>query len=161
LLLVTYRPEYQPLWGAHATTTQVILAPLGTLDCWTVVQSIPQATLPSQALLQEIVTKAAGNPFFLEELVWHTADSGGRATRVAVPETVHAVLAARLDRLPREAKSLVQTAAVLGTTIPVSLLRAIAEVPEEALQRGLGQLQAMEFLYETRVVPELTYTFKH
>jgi hypothetical protein len=50
---------------------------------------------------------------------------------------------------------------VRGNTVPVSLLQAIAEVSEEALQRALAHLQAVEFLYETRVVPELTYTFKH
>jgi tetratricopeptide (TPR) repeat protein len=54
-----------------------------------------------------------------------------------------------------------QTAAVLGNAVPVPLLRVIAEMPEEGLQRSLAHLQAVEFLYETRVVPELTYTFKH
>jgi tetratricopeptide (TPR) repeat protein len=71
------------------------------------------------------------------------------------------VLAARIDRLPPEAKYLVQTAAVLGNPVPVPILRAIAEMPEELLQRSLAHLQAMELLYETQVVPELTYTFKH
>jgi predicted ATPase len=71
------------------------------------------------------------------------------------------VLAARIDRLPPEAKHLAQTAAVLGNPVPLPLLRAITEVPEAVLQRSLAHLQAMEVLYETRAVPELTYTFKH
>ena len=87
--------------------------------------------------------------------------SGATISVPTVPETIHAVLAARIDRLPPEAKHLVQTAAVLGNSVPVPLLRVIAAMPEEVLQRNLAHLQAMEVLYETRVVPELTYTFKH
>src|SRR5213076_609884 len=78
-----------------------------------------------------------------------------------VPATVQAVLAARIDRLPPEDKHLLQTAAVIGTDVPYALLRAIADVPEEALHRGLAHLQAAEFLYETRLFPEQDYTFKH
>src|SRR2546429_5582101 len=78
-----------------------------------------------------------------------------------VPATVQAVLAARIDRLPPEEKRLLQTAAVVGTEVPFALLRAIADVPESALHRGLTHLQAAEFLYETRLFPEPEYTFKH
>ena len=78
-----------------------------------------------------------------------------------VPATVQAVLAARIDRLPAEEKRLLQTAAVIGTEVPLALLQAIAELPEETLHRGLAHLQAAEFLYETRLFPEQEYTFKH
>ena len=74
---------------------------------------------------------------------------------------MQAVLAARIDRLPPEEKRLLQTAAVIGTEVPFALLQAIAELPEEALHRGLAHLQAAEFLYETRLFPEREYTFKH
>src|SRR5437870_10418992 len=78
-----------------------------------------------------------------------------------VPATIQAVLAARIDRLPPEEKRLLQTAAVVGTEVPLPLLQAIADVPEAALHRGLAHLQAAEFLYETRLFPEPEYTFKH
>jgi tetratricopeptide (TPR) repeat protein len=71
------------------------------------------------------------------------------------------MLAARIDRLPPEEKRLLQTAAVIGTDVPFALLRAIADVPEAALHRGLARLQAAEFLYETLLFPEPEYTFKH
>ena len=74
---------------------------------------------------------------------------------------MQAVLAARIDRLPPEAKYLLQTAAVIGTEVSVLLLQAIADVPDAALQRHLAHLQAAEFLYETRLFPEREYTFKH
>jgi predicted ATPase len=80
---------------------------------------------------------------------------------IQVPNTVQAVLAARVDRLPPEDKSLLQTAAVLGTEVPLPLLHAIADVPEAVLQSGLTHLQAAEFLYETRLFPEHEYTFTH
>jgi predicted ATPase len=77
------------------------------------------------------------------------------------PATVQAVLAARIDRLPPEEKQLLQSAAVIGTEVPLALLQAMAEVPEEPLRLGLTRLQAAEFLYETRLFPEIEYTFKH
>ena len=78
-----------------------------------------------------------------------------------VPATVQAVLTARIDRLPPEEKRLLQTAAVIGTEVPLALLQAMAEVPDEALRVALTHLQAAEFLYETRLFPDLAYTFKH
>jgi tetratricopeptide (TPR) repeat protein len=71
------------------------------------------------------------------------------------------VLQARLDRLPPYEKRLVQTAAVIGSELPVPLLHRLAELPEDMLQRGLAHLQDREFLYEMHLFPEHTYTFKH
>jgi tetratricopeptide (TPR) repeat protein len=107
------------------------------------------------------VAKAAGNPFFVEELTWAALEHGDHAFTLPMPDTVEAVLAARLDRLPPGEKRLLQIAAVLGTDVPVALLQAVADVPEEALHRGLAHLQAAEFLYETCFFPESEYTFKH
>ena len=80
---------------------------------------------------------------------------------IQMPATVHAVLAARIDRLPPEEKQLLQMAAVIGTEVPLPLLQAIAEGPEDAISRGLAHLQAAEFLYETRLFPAHEYTFTH
>jgi tetratricopeptide (TPR) repeat protein len=80
---------------------------------------------------------------------------------IETPTTVQAVLAARIDRLPPEEKHLLQTAAVIGTEVPLPLLHAVAELPDAALHGGLVHLQAAEFLYETRLFPAHEYTFKH
>src|SRR5262249_7477972 len=64
---------------------------------------------------------------------------------------MQAVLAARIDRLPPEAKRLLQTAAVIGHEVPLSLLQAIVEMPAESLHRSLAHVQTAEFLYETRL----------
>jgi tetratricopeptide (TPR) repeat protein len=119
------------------------------------------------------IARTEGNPFFLEESVRTLVESGvlvgtRGAYRLAqplatiqVPATVQAVLAARIDRLPPAEKRLLQTAAVIGTEVPLPLLQAIAEAPEAALYHGLAHLQAAEFLYETRLFPEVIYAFKH
>ena len=75
---------------------------------------------------------------------------------IQVPATVQAVLAARIDRLPPEEKRLLQTAAVIGTEVPLPLLQAIAELPEEALHRGLAHLQAAEFSTRRGCSPNMT-----
>jgi tetratricopeptide (TPR) repeat protein len=80
---------------------------------------------------------------------------------IQVPATVHAILAARIDRLPAEDKQLLEVASVIGQDVPFSLLQPIAELPEDDLRRALMRLQAAEFLYEARLFPDLEYTFKH
>jgi tetratricopeptide (TPR) repeat protein len=159
LLLLTQRPGYQPPWGAHAAVTQVALPPLRTADSQAIAAAVPGAAQLPAAQCQQIVAHGAGNPFFVEELAWHAVEHGQATT--PVPETVYAVLAACIDRLPPEPKALLQTAAVIGTEVLVALLQAVAEVPEEVLRPGLSHLQAAEFLDETRLLPEIAFTFKH
>ena len=74
---------------------------------------------------------------------------------------MQAVLAARIDRLAPEAKRLLQAAAVIGKDLPLPLLLAIADAPEQEVRAELTRLQAAELLYETRLFPDLEYTFKH
>jgi predicted ATPase len=161
LLLTTYRPGYRPLWTDKSYATQLALTRLTPEASYAVVQSVPQTTSLSDALRREIVGKAAGNPFFLEELTRDAVAHADRHATLMIPDTVQAVLAARMDQLPPEEKRLLQTAAVIGMDVPLPLLQAVAELPDDALNRGLAHLQAVEFLYETRRFPEREYTFKH
>jgi DNA-binding winged helix-turn-helix (wHTH) protein/tetratricopeptide (TPR) repeat protein len=159
LLLVTQRAGYRPPWGTHAAVTQLALPPLRTEDSQAVVKAVPGTAHLPTAQCQQIVAHGAGNPFFVAELAWHAVEHGLSAT--PVPETVHAVLAARIDWLPAAEKSLLQTAAVIGHEVSWPLLQAIAVLPEDALQRCLAYLQATEFLHEVRLFPERAFTFKH
>ena len=173
LLLVNYRPEYQHGWGSKTYYTQLRLDPLPPASADALLQALLGDDPSLVPLKQLLITRTAGNPFFLEESVRTLVETGvlvgePGAYRLAqalptiqVPATVQAVLAARIDRLPPEEKRLLQTAAVVGTEVPLPLLQAIAEGPEAALHRGLAHLQAAEFLYETRLFPEPEYTFKH
>jgi class 3 adenylate cyclase/tetratricopeptide (TPR) repeat protein len=179
LLLVNYRPEYQHAWGNKTYYTQLRLDPLPPASAEELLQALLGDDVgatdrsPLQPLKRLLIERTEGNPFFLEESVPALVETGvlvgeRGAYRLAkplesmqVPATVHAVLAARIDRLPPEEKRLLQTAAVIGTEVPFALLQAIAELSKEELRRGLGHLQAAEFLYETSLFPELEYTFKH
>ena len=125
------------------------------------VQAVLQTSSVPAPVVQEIVTHAAGNPFFLEELAWHVLEHGGQPAPLAVPETIEAVLAARIDRLPPAEKRLPQTAAVIGMAVPVPLLQAVADLAAVELHTHLGHLQTAEFLYETGRLPASAYTFKH
>jgi DNA-binding winged helix-turn-helix (wHTH) protein/class 3 adenylate cyclase/tetratricopeptide (TPR) repeat protein len=162
LVLVTYRPGYQPPWLTLSHATQIALSPLRAGDSRTVVQAVLQTASVSATVVQEIVTQAAGNPFFLEELAWHVMEHrGGSPAPPAVPETIEAVLAARIDRLPPEEKRLLQTAAVIGMAVPVLLLQAVTDLAAAEIHAHLGYLQTAEFLYETGKLPAAAYTLKH
>jgi class 3 adenylate cyclase/tetratricopeptide (TPR) repeat protein len=161
LLMATYRPGYRPPWLEKSYATQVSLQPLTLRDSRRLLQEVFTTTTVPDTLVQQLIEQADGNPFFLEELAWTVIEHGTSNLSLVVPNTIQAVLTARIDRLSPAEKHLLQVAAVIGKDIPFPLLQAVAELPTEALHWGLDRLQGAEFLYETRLVPTLTYTFKH
>src|SRR5262249_34833257 len=138
--------------------TQMVLQPLSAPESQTVFQTVLGTTTLPQALMHAIVQKAEGNPFFLEEFARMVVEHGGQSSALVVPENVQAVLAARIDRLPLEAKHLLQLAAVIGREVALPLLQAVAALPAEAIHPHLGQLQAARFLFETHLVPAAAYS---
>jgi class 3 adenylate cyclase/DNA-binding winged helix-turn-helix (wHTH) protein len=173
LLLVNYRPEYQHSWGSKTYYTQLRLDPLPPASATALVQEFLGDDASLAPLVSLLIAHTEGNPFFLEEslrtLVETQALVGTRGAyrlvqtlpTIQVPTTVQAVLAARIDRLPPDDKRLLQTAAVIGMDVPLPVLHAVTDLPEAAVQHGLADLQAAEFLYETHLFPEVIYTFKH
>jgi predicted ATPase len=173
LLLVNYRPEYQHGWGSKTYYTQLRLDPLPPESADALLQALLGDAADLASLKRLLVERTEGNPFFLEESVRALEETGALVgergayrlaqpvERMQVPATVQAILAARIDRLAPEDKRLLQSAAVIGKDVPYAILQAIAELPEEPLRQALARLQAAELLYETRLFPELEYTFKH
>jgi tetratricopeptide (TPR) repeat protein len=173
LLLVNYRPEYQHTWGGKTFYMQLRLDPLPPASADALLQALLGNDASLTPLMSLLITRTEGNPFFLEESVRTLVETGvlvgepgayrlaQALSTIQVPATVQAVLAARIDRLPSEEKRLLQTAAVIGPEVPLSLLHAIAGLPEAELHGALAHLQAAEFLYETRLFPEHEYTFAH
>jgi class 3 adenylate cyclase/tetratricopeptide (TPR) repeat protein len=173
LLLVNYRPEYQHGWGGKTYYTQLRLDPLPAVNADEFLHALLGDDPSLEPLKRLLIARTEGNPFFLEESLRTLVETGvligeRGAYRLArpveslqVPATVQAVLAARIDRLAQEDKHLLQWAAVVGTDVPLPLLQAVAERPEVVLHGGLAHLQAGEFLYETRLFPDMEYTFKH
>jgi tetratricopeptide (TPR) repeat protein len=173
LLLVNYRPEYVHQWGSRTYYTQLRLDPLPPETADELLGALLGSDAGLEPLRRMLIARTEGNPFFLEEsvqaLIETEALSGEHgAYRLArplpaiqVPATVQAILAARIDRLAPGDKALLQTASVIGKDVPFVLLQATAGIPEDELRGSIGRLQAAEFLYETRLFPDLEYTFKH
>ena len=160
LLLLTSRPGYRPPWIGKSYRYQITLQPLTPRDSRRIVQSVLQMEQPPERLAQMILAKAAGNPFFLEELTWATLQDGGLGSDVTIPDTIQGVLMARIDRLGALPRRLLQTASVLGTKVPLQLLEAIWEGAGD-LEPHLAELQRLELLYERPAISEPVYTFKH
>jgi class 3 adenylate cyclase len=173
LLLVNYRPEYEHGWANKSYCTMLRLDPLSSEGADELLEAILGGDSALDPLKKLLTERTQGNPFYLEESVQTLIESGALAggpgaykltedvSKIEVPPTVQAILAARIDRLQPDDKRLLQTASVIGTHVPYPLLAAVAEMSEEELQKGLSALQASEFLYETNLFPEREFTFKH
>ena len=173
LLLVNYRPEYSHGWGSKTYYRQLQIDPLPPESAETLLDALLGNDGTVAPLKRLVIERTEGNPFFIEESVRSLVETGALAGErgayrltgimqsLQVPGTAQAMLAARIDRLDPEDKRLLQAAAVIGTDVPFALLDAVADEPEDRLRRGVAQLQATEFLYETRLFPDLEYTFRH
>jgi tetratricopeptide (TPR) repeat protein len=173
LLLVSYRPEYQHGWGSKTSYSQFRIDPLPAASADELLRALLGDDPGLGPVKRILIQRTEGNPFFLEETVRMLVETGALsgergAYRLAhevhaiqVPPTVQAVLAARIDRLPIDTRRLLQAAAVIGMEVPLHLLHAITELPEDVLRRNLTQLQAAEFLYEVSLFPSVEYAFKH
>jgi class 3 adenylate cyclase/tetratricopeptide (TPR) repeat protein len=173
LLLVNYRPEYRHGWSGKSYYTQLRIDPLPAETADELLSTLLGDDPTVQPLKPLLIERTEGNPFFLEESVRTlvetkvlTGERGSyRLTKAVqslqIPATAQSILASRIDRLAPEDKQLLQAAAVVGKDVPFTLLQAMVETPEDAFRRGLGNLQAAEFLYESRLFPDLEYTFRH
>ena len=137
--MVNYRPEYSHGWGSKTYYTQLRLDPLGkerAAEMLTALIGDSDELLPLKRL---IIERTEGNPFFMEEIVQVLLDEGalvrdGSSVKLTkplaelkIPPTVQGILAARIDRLPAEAKDLLQTLAVIGREFPLSLIQAVSQ----------------------------------
>jgi predicted ATPase len=137
LLLVNYRPEYQHGWGSKTYYTQLRLDPLPPASADAFLQALLGDDPSLELLKKRLIERTEGNPFFLEESVRTLVETqvlvgepgayrlAQALPAIQVPATVQAVLAARIDRLPPDEKRLLQTAAVIGTEVPLALLQGV------------------------------------
>jgi class 3 adenylate cyclase/tetratricopeptide (TPR) repeat protein len=173
LLVVTHRPEYQHDWMGKSfyTRTRVdILAATAAQEMLDILIGMDHGLASLKRLLIE---RTEGRPLFIEETVRSLKEAGvlsvrdgvvrleGDPASIEIPASVQDVLAARIDRLTPELKSLLQTAAVIGRRVPVRLLQAIEALSDDALHTQLSALQSLEFLYEVAIGEDAAYLFKH
>lgn len=173
LLIVTHRPDRREVWRNRPNYHQLGLSPLASESFEALLQALLGSDPSLTTLKSFLVERASGNPFFAEEIVRSLVDTGvlegvnGRYglakpfSSIEVPPTVRSVLAARIDALPVAEKHLLEEAAVIGRDVPFTLLHAICGLTEGRLRGLLDNLQAADFLYESRIFPDVEYTFKH
>jgi class 3 adenylate cyclase/predicted ATPase len=172
LLLVTYRPEFIPPWAARPHLTPQILSRLSRDQVEVLAERVAgDKPLPPE-VRQQIVAKTDGVPLFVEELTKAVLETGllqeeparyalnGPLPPLAIPDTLHDTLMARLDRFAN-VKSVAQLGATIGRDFAYDLLQAVAPWDEATMQYSLRQLVEAEILYQRGVLPHATYRFKH
>ena len=173
LLLVSYRPEYRHGWAPKDYHTEIRVGPLSEGKAAGLLDTLLGDDPGLDQLKRLAVERTEGTPLFLEETVRTLLETGvleggpGRyrltqdVTKVEIPDTVQAMLAARIDRLRPGPRKLLQVASVIGTVAPGNLLHAVADFGQGALREWLTELEGAEFLFEARPVPNQEYRFKH
>ncbi|MDA4110317.1 adenylyl cyclase [Mycobacterium holsaticum DSM 44478] len=167
--VVTHRPEFHG--GLHQSARHAItLAPLTGSTTASLVEQLLGDDPSLKSLADRVAVAALGNPFFAEEIVRDLAGSGvltgsrgdyrlaHDVSEISVPATVQAVLAARIDRLPAEAKSILNAAAVIGTGFDLEALSTL--LPDTQPSR-LADLVSAELIDQTEFVPSQRYCFRH
>jgi class 3 adenylate cyclase/predicted ATPase len=171
LLIVTYRPEFEPPWMGQPHVTTLTLNRLGQHEIAAMIDRVTGNRPLRTSIRQDIVERTDGIPLFIEEMTKAVLEAGGQedaeravtsipAPSHAVPASLHASLMARLDRLG-SAKEVAQIGAVIGREFSHALLAAVARKEEGALQAALGALTGAGLLFRQGTSPQATYLFKH
>ena len=168
LLLCTARPElyeHHPGFGTNArNATRINLAPLTDAETATLVSALlERAVLPAETQ-QELLERAGGNPLYAEEFVRLLADRDVPHTSADVPESVQALIAARLDTLTPDRKSLLQDAAVVGKVFWAGALAEMGDRDVSEVEQALHELARKELVRPARtssMAGETEYGFWH
>src|SRR6202040_902100 len=160
LMLPTYRPGYRPPWIGKSYARQLPVQPLSRDGSFNVVRSVLHLERIVELATDEIVAKADGNPLFLEQLSLHAGEARDLRSVLMVPDTIHDVVMARIDRQPEQLKQLLQIASVIGREFSLHLLSAVWR-GAEPLESLLRELDRLEFIYERVVGDGIVYVFRH
>ncbi len=167
LVLLTYRPEYErALARVHGAQT-IALVPLSDSETAALITELLGSDPSVCELVRTIADRAAGNPFFAEEMVRDLAERGvlrgqsgayistAEAAAVTVPATLQATIAARIDRLDPKAKRTLSAAAVIGSRFGLDLLTSLGVEPV------VDELVKAELIDQVRFTPDPEYVFRH
>jgi predicted ATPase/DNA-binding winged helix-turn-helix (wHTH) protein len=171
LLIVTFRPEFQPPWIGQPGVTMLALNRLDRRDRIALISQIAGKALPP-IVLDQIADRTDGVPLFVEELTKSVLESGllraetdrylldGALPPFAIPTSLYASLLARLDR-PASVRLVAQTGAAIGREFPYALLRLVSALSEDGLQAALLRLVGSELVFQRGMPPDAVYSFKH
>jgi class 3 adenylate cyclase/tetratricopeptide (TPR) repeat protein len=173
LVVANYRPEYRFAGVGDDGVHEIRLQPLAAEELRELVAWLLGPDPSTAELVSMIAERAAGNPFFAEELVRGLVDSGTLEgepgarrlakpiEEIALPAGVRDLLASRIDRLPEEAKALLQQASVIGKSFPAPLLASASGRSAPAVEDALAALEEAGFARRERLLPEAEYSFVH
>ena len=172
LQIFTYRPEYTHPFGERTYHTRIALNTLSSEESVRMAQAVLATQSLPEGLKSLIVSKAEGNPFFVEEVAKSLEEvsairrDGDRYVltqpldEIVVPDAIQDVIMARIDRLDEAPKKALQLASVIGREFTRRLLDRIADIRGQT-EGLLRELKAIELIYEKTLFPELAYMFKH
>jgi adenylate cyclase len=173
MLLLNFRPEYSRDWMRQSIYQNFPLPTLSAEASHELLSDLLGHDPSVRDLAEQLRVRALGNPFFIEELIKSLKESGKLAGQRGeyrlvepadiqiLPRNVHAVLAARIDRLGADAKQVLQIASVIGEEFVETVLRRSAQMSGPDLDASLSELQSAEFIYQQALYPQTVYTFKH
>jgi predicted ATPase len=172
LVLITFRPEFEPPWMRYAHISALTLSRLSRRQGAAMVARLSGGKALPPAVLDQIVAKTDGVPLFVEELTRTVLETNllqdegdhyalaGPLPPMAIPTTLQESLLARLDRLA-PAREVAQVAAAIGREFSHELLAITAALPESDLQAGLDDLVGSGLVFRRGTPPRATYSFKH
>src|SRR5262249_48648388 len=173
LFAVAYRPEYRHTWAGKPFYTQLRIDPLPAPAADLLLDDLLGTAPPIEPVKAQLLTWTERNPFFLEEGVRTMVETGeivgvpgayrpsGKVVASALPATVEATLAARIHRLPADARHVLQSAAVLGIEFAHAILTSLTGHRREVLAEHLRALERAEFVYPVASPSLSAHTFKH
>ena len=171
LLIVTFRPEFEPPWIGRPYVTALTINRLAQRDIEAMIDRVVGNKLIPASVRHDIIERTDGIPLFVEEMTKAVLEAGSEeeaqrtaatvpSTALAVPASLHASLMARLDRLG-PAKEVAQIGAAIGREFSHALLAAVTHKAEAELQSALDRLMAAGLLFRQGAPPHATYLFKH
>ena len=170
LLIVTFRPEFDPPWTSQPYVTWLPLNRLDHRDAAAIIERIAKHNPLSRAVVTEIIERTDGVPLFVEEMTKAVLESEEAHARrivsavpsysLAVPATLHASLMARLDRLG-SARDIAQIGATIGRNFSYELLAAVTDLDQRDLAAALDRLTDARLVFRQGTPPHASYLFKH
>ena len=173
LIVTTSRPEYRGMFYGKTYFVPVHVGAIPAAGVQELLSGLLGTDSSLDTLKAEIEALSEGRPLHVEETVRELVDRGvliGKPAertlakpdaKVPIPDSMNGVIGARIDQLESGHKRLLQIAAVVGRTVPLELLSAVAGLPDEELRLGVAALQSAEFLFEVQSFPAPEYLFKH
>ena len=171
LLIVTFRPEFEPPWIGRPYVTALTINRLAQRDIEAMIDGVVGNKFIPASVRHDIIERTDGIPLFVEEMTKAVLEAGSEeeaqrtaatvpTTALAVPASLHASLMARLDRLGA-AREVAQIGAAIGREFSHALLGAVIPKPEADLGSALERLIDAGLLFRQGVPPHATYLFKH